>query len=529
MVYYDPPKRRAAAPGSASIVDLPDELLLRIVADTDRSTLTNLRAANSAFVGVCNESLAKLNIILYIHPTTSSLRQAIQICGHPLFKQSIREIALLGKVCWRDIELVFPQIRMEKSCITAASAKGRFCPWPAALPVARDPGDRTVPTEPANFEVAYAPLLTAFGRLPNAQALSFMPAEEGPGWNQTGQKLIDSHARSCALPPSTKAQQTRYSDADAVFSLLSALEGTITSLRLDTELPFAGHIIRSLHGLRVGPARNGFVPTPLCSAEIKHLTSLDLALNVGTLKPDHALERGLIGSSAWTLQHLRLTLIPRHARAQAAESYDDLTLPPISNRFWFGPDEPINLNPDTYFQRLESLTLEYRDPPIPAKCKDVRRRVRPSCQTLDFCALLDRVRHTIQRIIIRNVLFREAPTNWLTSPEETILKIHRAVAADSGTAYPDLEHFEWRVNRFHHDRRCRSEGATARQRDCEKLFCGRYLLNSTLERYEGMARTLGAELDTGNEGVGSGFGCWDFGAAAMRAREIARGGAGQAL
>lgn len=528
MVYYDPPKRRAAAPGPASIVDLPDELLLRILADFDRLTLTSLRAANSAFVGVCNETLAKQNTILYIHPSTSSLRQAIQICGHPLFKHSIREIALLGKISGRDIELAIPQIRTPGHAdrVTAASARGQFCPWPPALPVARGPGDRPAP---ASFEVAYAPLLAALAGLPNVRSLTFTSSVERLGWNQTGQKLVDSHAKSSAVPPATKMQQARYSDADAIFGVASALGASITSLRLDSELPFAGNIIRSLHGFRIGPTGNESVPTPLCSAQTKHLTSLDLVLNVGTLKADHALERGLIGSSASTLQHLRLTLIPQHARAQAPEAYQDLALLSVDSRLWFGPDEPINLHPDCFFQRLQGLTLEYRDPPIPAKCKDSRRRVRPSCQTLDLCALLDRVRHTIRRVVIRNMLFRGQPNTLLTAAEETNINLHHAVVADRGTAYPGLEHLEWRVNRFHHDPRCRSEREPARHRDCGKLLCGEYLPGSTLERYEGMARTLGAELDSGDEGVGSEFGYWDFGAAAMRARDLARGGTGHAL
>ena len=523
MVYYEPPKRNNVKRPLASLASLADETLLQIFKELDSAIITNLRITNSNFTGACNTILAKRNTILYIHPTTSSLRQAVDICGHPIFREHIQEIVLLGKIPWRDIETTIPGVRSSKCAdsITSRSLKGRFCSWPYRPYSRYDIFQNSESIVYYEFERAYELLLSALASLPSAQAVSFSSGVQVTGWNRTSQKVIDSHAKKSTLPPASRMQQLRHADADAVFGVVSALGPKITSLRLDSDLPFAGPATQALRQLCGGTSAGRASSALLRVGGIRKLTSIDLVLDIGTRNEEHALQRGLIACAAPVLQHLKLTLVPQHARAQAAAQYDDLLMLSISDILSFGGDKMTSRSLDCYFKRLESLTLEYRDPPVPAKCRDVRRRVRPSCQVLDLSPLLDRVRYTIRHVTINNIIFPPLAQVGLGNPKDTNLKIHQAIIAEDGMAYPNLEHFEWRINRYEHDPRCRSEGGRTNHRDCDKLLCGWYLPSCTLEMYEQVAETLGAELKARRDGAGSRYGSWDFGAAIMRARQAA--------
>lgn len=447
----------------------------------------------------------------------------MEICEHPFFSEGIEEIALLGQVLWKEIE---GELRANGVSPCAkrynAAAKGQFCPWPNQPYTEK--GRRIESTTALPFDEAYGQLLAAVKSLPNIRALSFVDGAQLPGWNQTSKDSIERHARTCSLRPKTATQQLRRSDADVVLNLASTIK-RLTSIHVDTTLPFAGTMARELQticgGLHSSPASHRL-------SHVENLTSLDLVLSFGKGDSEHALERGLIACAAPALQHLRLALVPQYARAQSAVVFEDLTLLSLSGILDFGGDGTTSRELGCYFKRLESLTLEYRDRPIPTKCKNEHRRVRPSCQILNLNALLESVRQTIRRVTINNIIFPPKEYGLIGNPKDTNLSIHHGMTAGMGTAYPNLEHFEWRVNRYEHDPRCRSIGRRENHRDCEKYLCGWYLPQCTLEHYETTAETLGAEFTMVDERVGAEFGDWDFGGAIMRARQAASASASSA-
>lgn len=357
MVYYEPPKRAAPKQVRSTVFTmLPDEIILDIARRVNIPTVLNLRMTNSNFVRVCNDTLAKRNTTLYLHPTTSSLRQAVDICEHPLFGRHITNVVLLGKVLWRDIDLARPVITRDQYAkdITRASVRGRFCPWPDQPFVDKAAVHDSWGVEASGFQEQYAQLLTPLSQLPKLRAFSFTDSVRKPGWNQTSQQLFDSHAKKCASHPATKLHQMRLADVDVVFGLLYTLGESVTSLQLDTELPFSGPMVHNLRQSRSGVSRRPLSTSLLRLDYLHNLTSLDLVLLIGTTNGEHALQRGMIACTAPSLKALKLIMIPQHARSQAAAVYEDLSLLSTSDILPYGG---AGRSMDCYFKRLESLTL----------------------------------------------------------------------------------------------------------------------------------------------------------------------------
>lgn len=528
MVFYIPsPKRDDRGPGPASLASLPHELVLNVLETADTSDILNLRLIHSNLVGACNDILARRNTILYIHPTVTSLRQALHICAHPRFSRHIEEVVLLGRISWRDMEQVYPRLR-DLDCthnITASSLKGRFAAWPLQ-PFLERGAPQAIDDLP--FEVGYKPLLEALRGLEGLRGISFIQGVRRPGWNQTSQKLIGNHASSCALPPKTLAQQMRYAHVDVLFKLVAALGRKITSLQVDGELPFAGPTVETLWRMP-GAHAQALWPNPPCNSldlsNILNLTSLDLVLDIGTQNEQYDLQRTLIARAASNLRNLSLTLVPQHARSQAAVAYEDLSVlseDSILSSGSYGSGIEIYHSSTRYFPHLESLTLAYQDPPALAKCKNAHRLIRPSAQILDFGDLLYQVRQNIRRVDITNIIFTDyspstSPSN-LCNPTMTNLQVHHALTANRGRDFPALEHFSWRVNRYTHDQKCRSPERGTGHKDCEKLSCDVYLPGCGVEMFDELAVGMGVEVQ-GREGEGEErMGWWDFGAGVMKAR-----------
>lgn len=524
MVYYEaftPKKYRQNAQSTSSLptlARLPEELLLGTVEYLDNDSIINLRRADKNSVGICNEILSLRFSTLYIHPSTSSLKQAAAICDHELFNKRITNVVILGQVPWREVEACHPHVR-QSDCtksLTVSSLKGRFCPWPHQPYLEKVASPCVDPHLALPLAENYAPLLEGLSKLPKLQKLSFAQKVEARGWNETRQEEIKEHVKRCSAPPKTDVQRMRYADVDVVFSVLGAMGMNASLLRLDTELPFSQSTVSALRKHCTSPCETPkFLSTGF--ATVNNLTTLDLTLHIGVLSNDHWLERGLVACAAPVLQHLKLTLIPQHARAQAAETFHDLTVLSISDVLSFGGGAGAgSRGMECYFPHLQTLALSYQDPPTPAKYKNRHRRVRPSSQALDLSALLQATRNTIRRVKIDNIIFppHEHGT-YLGNPKDTHLRIHSAVIAEEGTAFPSLESFEWRVNRFNHDPRCRSVGEAPDHGDCDKFLCGWYLRGCTLEHYEGVAETLDAVWVGELRNV---YGSWDFGAAVMKAR-----------
>ena len=72
MVYYHGKKARGAKPkqpgANKTLTDLPDELLIQMLHDTDITAVLRLRATSKRFVHACTEIIRDKLKILYVTP-----------------------------------------------------------------------------------------------------------------------------------------------------------------------------------------------------------------------------------------------------------------------------------------------------------------------------------------------------------------------------------------------------------------------------------------------------------------------------
>lgn len=514
MVFLASRKRATSTKGRTVFATLPDELLLEIVGNLETPAVLNLRSTHGDFVGACNEALATRCNTLYLHPSKTSLRQSVDICEHPFFSKSITELVVLGKTVGPGI----PQNHAKRQSSSPEAGRGSMFPWPSTALSRRLPAPQPeTGRREGDLEAGYQELFNAIVGLPYLCRLSYSGSTQKPGWNQTAQSRIESHAKTCAAPV-TAWQERRYTDGEVLFHLLGALGPKVNSLDLDTEFPCANPTTK--HPKEV---RNVKREQPLLSLLLHrtdfNLTSCSLMLHIGNNEDQHVVASGLLNRARSSLRSLKITLKPQHARAQKPTTCRDILFLSVHHTSHRSGSTCQSSTHGRSFAKLESLTLHYCDPPTPAKCKKRNRRVRPSCQVLDLKSLLRNVRSTIKSVTIRNIIVSPNEHGDSRNPRHTHAPIDQMMKEDGGAQFPQLEHFEWHVNRYWHDPRCRSESEDTAHGDCVKYSCGFYLPASTLQSYEMTAQRLAVDFITEAEGHrGEKFGYWDFGSSFMRDR-----------
>ena len=486
MVFHRQPKtRQRSAPAWATINDLPHELLLTVFDHFETKSIANLRLASRHLEPVCNTTLAARLHRLYIHSTTPSLRQALLVCAHPIYRQHIEEIVVLGKIPWSE------------SRLATRKSEGwqEFCAWPSQFPRDTKAGVEIMPTKAAvsTFQEGYEQLLVALTGLPKLQKLRFSGSALEPGWNKSSQAIIDAHATKTkkSRPGSLGA---RFTDMDAVLAILAST--TFTSLQLDDELPLSQDLARSaqLHSI------------------LENLTNLDLTLL--SMKSNGAFYPQLIRRALPMLRRLRLVISSKHGRRPGSTFGRDLA--PLLPE----PSSSSDLDSEPPATGLETLILEHEDPPPHPKCVDKRRLSRPDRQYFDLVAFLRQFKQSLKHVRIQNMMFMDAEGSRSGSIAESLNTVREAMLQQDVEAFPRLQHFEWRINRYNHHEKCKSK-LTYIELKCQKLKCSEYDWNCPRSDIERLADRFGVDLEPGQDGLE--YGSWDFGEGIMRELRNARG------
>ncbi|KAK4547598.1 hypothetical protein LTR36_000555 [Oleoguttula mirabilis] len=488
MVFHLPPKRKPGA--KASITHLADETLLDILAyGLSTPDILRFRLSHPSFTPACTTLLARRLHCLYIHPCTSSLRAAVNICNHPVLGQEIDEVVLLGKVLWREFERTWPDYRILDSDPVKQQDCNLHRPWPFTFPKAKGETDsihdlvKELAVQDGNttyhFDVAYGPLISALAKLTCLKKISFAEQVDKPGWNATSQGVMDAHAKKVGIPPEPEAKfkytgnltsgfpsqvAKRRSDANVLLDLLYSRELHFTELAITTELPYvASYAVK---------ATSKTSPQP--QMKLTNLISLELHLDHGWQGTKwHYFCRGMVQQDSHPrLQNLRLVWRPNAAVKSAR---DDRTLSYLLE------GERIPYGRRTLsFPELKKLEIVSFSP------KGHRRPARPVCHLYDLQAFIERHANTLEEV----------------SVIEALVQCEK------------LQQVTWTVNRFVHDERCKRKDGEPTT-GC-KLQCGVYSNASVglggLADVEALVEELGVELDA--EGK-----AWDFGEYVMRRQQ----------
>ena len=523
MVFYVPPKRQPE--DRASITSLADETLLQILKDVSKNDILNLRLTCSNLVPACSTTLSKRLTTLYIHPWTNSLKRAVDICAHPVLGREIEEVILLGKVLWRDIEQAYPRCRTipEAEQVVGRRAKelqNAFRPWPVEFPRAKNRSqlenvDFATPStkeadRPASinhsvlsFGEAYEPLITALASLPELRKLSFAESCEGrPAFNKISQRNIDTYAkedcttgqgrtnmapqllsRSGKMLPSHRIGRRR-ADADIFFGLLFHPSLNLTSISIQSELPFIGDITAKL---------KEYSPQYL----VGKLTRIDLAMDCGWPQTVcHTLYFHLLRIPTTSLRRLKLVFSPNSS----------IKKPNFEN----GVQNAIA---GLSFPKLETLELKLTelnaDPRPELRVKDEflgqtrrLRHQRPVCMVFDVLGFLRRHLLTLTNVRLENVIFADLA---LGESSHGTTRIALELLREEGK----LENLKWLVNRYEHDPRCKRKDDESVV-DCRKFECGMYGAGSSVEGFEMLAGEIDAVEYDGEKRI------WDFGRCVRR-------------
>ena len=148
MVFYEARKRLpcpVTPKNKPHLTDFPDETLLQIVENVATEAILKLRLTCSTLVPVCTSAIQSRLKTLYIHPSTTSLKHALDICAHPVFGREIEKVVVLGRVFWREIEGEYKNIcslegeeRRRKDQSGERAWQNKFKAWPAEFPKPRD-------------------------------------------------------------------------------------------------------------------------------------------------------------------------------------------------------------------------------------------------------------------------------------------------------------------------------------------------------------------------------------------------------
>lgn len=89
MVFYQPPKRQPRKADDGKIIELADEILLKIHEYLSPLDTLNFRITCKACIPAGNTAVSLRMKKLYISPARSSLLAAVQICAHKEFASRI--------------------------------------------------------------------------------------------------------------------------------------------------------------------------------------------------------------------------------------------------------------------------------------------------------------------------------------------------------------------------------------------------------------------------------------------------------
>jgi len=514
MVFYQPTKRERLArkPGDrVSILYLVDETILDILKyDFTTPDVLSLRIAHPNFEPACTTWLSKHIQRLYIHPSTTFSRAAVDICKHPEFRLRIMEVVLLGKVLWREIESVYPAYRAsaEKNYYRAKGWNWKFRAWPIKFPTAKDrivatleTGSKEATSPGADsFGSVYIQLLQGLKGLPKLEKLSFAEQADVPGFNMTSEQSMISHARKCILqlPPGTclptrrgsTKDVMRFSDAEAFFNLLFRPELPVSEIALTAELPFVNDII---HGLTVAPEQT-------MTAKLNALTSVELHLDYGWQKRTkwQQLCRAVLEHTK-NLETLRLAWRPNAAIKKA---WDEASFRYLIEELTFPRLRTLKL------RSLQQASVE-GEPTSP-------RQARPMCLLTDIANFIEKHAETLQHVRFDSVTF-VSPSN--SCAVRTMHELSEALGECE-----QLETLSWVIPEFGHDSQCKCDDRETMV-EC-KFECGIYSQldrsNATQERFRELVVELGVGLQEKS-------GCWDFGKYVWRQRALKGDGKEEAI
>lgn len=186
----------------------------------------------------CSSTVRARLKVLYIHPSPSSVRRAINICQSDL-SSDIEEICLVNKVQWYEIR------RRLRHC----SECGLEYTWPSGTPKG------TEDKFDLSFGEGYSELLSSLAKLTSVQALSFTDACYQPGFNMVSTQTVANWMDTVKVLPTSKERRAEnklyksktaitasprfsFTDADVLQSLFqSPLGNRLRKLKLTEELP----------------------------------------------------------------------------------------------------------------------------------------------------------------------------------------------------------------------------------------------------------------------------------------------------
>lgn len=165
-------RRKVKSKQPSIIQKLADEILVEILKYSSMRDVLTTRLICRRLTAAGNTTLHDRLRVLYLHPSTKTLRQAVEICAHPVLSQSIKEVVLLGgKTC--------PSKKWN-------SADG-YCGWPELFPAPiKASGSSALLWQEVAKEGEFRTvelLVRAVSRLPGLNRLTYAVFPEQPGFN----------------------------------------------------------------------------------------------------------------------------------------------------------------------------------------------------------------------------------------------------------------------------------------------------------------------------------------------------------
>lgn len=477
MVFFNIRKRRGRPapqkPKPTSFATLPDELHLKILDQVSTSDVLKLRATSKVFVGVCSDVIRTRLKVLYVHPSTSSLRKAIKICQTDLASK-VEEICFLNKIMWHTIcQQQMADRHLEGIDIAAT--------WPVPVPKqikAPRKVDRTF--HHGSFALAHHDLLSALANLPAVRAFSFADTCDRPGFNMLPRSRIlqpvvlsrEYKAESKLYhrrTPTPVTKRDNFTDSEAVLSILSHPKIHLTKLRITDELPYSDEVTDRCTKL------NSHRAFAICQAKLSHLTSIELHINTGWDRTSwqetcHA----ILSLAAPKLQYLKLAF--QH-NASIRRTRTEISLFAI-------------------FAGLEFPSLTHLDLTALYPKPERGRHYRPIIQDFDMITFLTTHSTSIRTLHFSNILFSDSTTpRPLLQQTRELLRLCAVLRVG----------LTWIVNFFTHDPRCEAflEQAARCQNECHA-----YSLAPQGLVWLGDVRALAEEVGVG---LDEERGVWDFG------------------
>jgi len=189
MVFHSGKNRHGAnakqPDAEVTFTDIPDELLLYMLHQTDITAVLRLRATSRCFVPACTEVIRDKLKILYVHPSPSSVQRAIRICESDL-SSDVEEICFVSQTPWAH----------------DTAAKGFDLPWPLQT-TQNEEATMMAECEPgaATFGECYKDLLSSLAGLERLQAFSFQESCDRPGLNMVSAQRLSNWVKTIGTNP----------------------------------------------------------------------------------------------------------------------------------------------------------------------------------------------------------------------------------------------------------------------------------------------------------------------------------------